>query len=139
VWALTKKARARAVDELQAWNNAGLDAVVCPPHATPALPHGLSRDFSLGGALSMRFNLLDFPAGVVPVTRVRPEEQLRAAPRGRFEKVAAVVDAGSAGLPVGVQIVARPFREDVCLRVMGAVEAGVVDDEGFPRLPAPLP
>lgn len=136
VWALTKKARALAVAELQAWNRAGLDALVCPPHATPALPHGASRDFSLGGALSMRFNLLNFPAGVVPVTRVRPEEQARPDPRGRLEKAAAVVDAGSAGLPVGVQIVARPWREDVCLRVMGAVEAGVVDDDGFPRLPA---
>lgn len=136
VWALTRKARALAVDELQAWNHAGLDALVCPPHATPALPHGLSRDFSLGGALSMRFNLLDFPAGVVPVTRVRPEEQVRATARGRFEKVAAVVDADSVGLPVGVQVVARPFREDVCLRVMGAVEAGVVGDDGFPALPA---
>ena len=136
VWALTKQARALAVDELAAWSRAGLDAVICPPHATPALPHGLSRDFSLGGALSMRFNLLNFPAGVVPVTRVRPEEQLRPAPRGRFEKVAAVVDADSAGLPVGVQVVARPFREDVCLRVMGAVETGVRDDDGFPVLPA---
>jgi fatty acid amide hydrolase len=112
---------------------------VCPPHATPALPHGASRDFSLGGALSMRFNLLNFPAGVVPVTRVRAEEQLRANPKGRLEQAAARVDAGSAGLPVGVQIVARPWREDVCLRLMAAVEAGVRGDEDFPGLPAPLP
>jgi len=139
VWALTKQARALAVDELAAWNRAGLDALLCPPHATPALPHGMSRDFSLGGALSMRFNLLNFPAGVVPVTRVRPEEQLRVSPRGRFETAAALVDEGSAGLPVGVQVVARPFREDVCLRIMAAVEAGVCHDDGYPTLPAMMP
>jgi fatty acid amide hydrolase len=103
------------------------------------LPHGASRDFSLGGTLSMRFNLLNFPAGVVPVTRVLPDEELRAQPRGRLERAAAAVDDGSAGLPVGVQIVARPWREDVCLRVMSAVEDGVKGDDGFPALPAPFP
>jgi fatty acid amide hydrolase len=139
VWALTRRARALAVEELTTWDRGGLDALVCPPHATPALPHGASRDFSLGGALCMRFNLLNFPAGVVPVTRVRVEEQLRANPKGRLEQAAARVDAGSAGLPVGVQIVARPWREDVCLRLMAAVEAGVRGDDGFPGLPAPLP
>jgi fatty acid amide hydrolase len=139
VWALTRRARALAVDELTRWDRLQLDALVCPPHATPALPHGASRDFALGGTLSMRFNLLNFPAGVVPVTRVRPEEQLRPHPRGRLERAAAAVDAGSAGLPVGVQVVARPWHEHVCLRVMGAVEAGVRDDDGFPRLPPPLP
>jgi fatty acid amide hydrolase len=139
VWALTRRARALAVDELVRWDRMQLDALVCPPHATPALPHGASRDFSLGGTLSMRFNLLNFPAGVVPVTRVRPDEELRAQPRGRLERAAAVIDAGSAGLPVGVQVVARPWREDVCLRVMSAIEQGVRHDDGFPALPPPFP
>jgi fatty acid amide hydrolase len=139
VWALTRRARALAVDELVRWDRMQLDALVCPPHATPALPHGASRDFSLGGTLSMRFNLLNFPAGVVPVTRVHPDEQLRANPKGRLERAAAVVDDGSAGLPVGVQVVARPWREDVCLRVMAAVEEGVQGDDGFPTLPPPFP
>jgi fatty acid amide hydrolase len=30
---------------------------------------------------------------------------------------------GSAGLPLGVQVVARHWREDVALAVMGAIEA----------------
>jgi fatty acid amide hydrolase len=138
VWALTRRARGLAVDELGRWNHMQLDALVCPPHATPALPHGASRDFALGGTLSMRFNLLNLPAGVVPVTRVRPDEQVRVSPRGRLERTAAVVDDGSAGLPVGVQVVARPWREDVCLRVMDALERGVRQDEGFPALPPPF-
>jgi fatty acid amide hydrolase len=139
VWALTRRARALAVEELVAWDRAGLDGLVCPPHATPALPHGASRDFALGGALAMRFNLVNFPAGVVPVTCVRPEEQQRPAGRGRLEQAAARIDAGSAGLPVGVQVVARPWREDICLRLMSAVEAGVRGDDGPPTLPAPIP
>jgi hypothetical protein len=56
----------------------------------------------------MLANLLDLAAGAVPVTRVRPEEEDRAAlPSGRDRVVRAAVEAdrGSRGLPVGVQVI----------------------------------
>ena len=133
-WRLTARARAIQAQVYRAWNDLKLDAVLCPPHATPALTHGASRDFTLGGALAMRFNFLNLPAGVVPVTRVRPEETVRRDPQGKLEKRAAEVDRGSEGLPVGVQIVARPYREDVVLALLKVIEAGVRGDEGFPRV-----
>lgn len=83
----------------------------------------------------MLWNVLQFPAGIVPVTRVRPDETTRVGGKGRFEKRAAEVDAASAGLPVGVQIVTRPWREDLALALMRAVERGVRDDEGWPKTP----
>lgn len=134
-WAITAKARALQAQIFRAWNDVGLDALVCPPHATPALTHGASRDFTLGGTLAMRFNFLNMPAGVVPVTRVRPDETLRSDPRGRLAKRAAQVDHDSDGLPVGVQVVARPYREDVVLALMKAVESSVRADSDYPRLP----
>ncbi len=134
LWLLVKKAREIAAQVHEHWRQQRLDAVICPPHATPALPLGASRDFTLGGALSMRFNLLNFPAGVVPVTSVHRDEEARPSPHGRLEKVAARVDVDSAGLPVGVQVVARPWREDVVLAVMAAIEAGVHQDEGRPTI-----
>jgi fatty acid amide hydrolase len=118
-----------------AMDEARLDAVLGAAHATPALPHGASKDFALAGASSMLFNLLHFPAGVVPVTRVRRDEILRAAPKDRLERMAADVDRKSNGLPVGVQVAARPWREDVVLALMLAIEAEVAGDEGFPRTP----
>lgn len=136
-WELTAKARGLSAQVYRTWNEIGLDAVVCPPHATPALPHGASRDFTLGGALAMRFNFLNFPAGVVPVTRVRPEETLRRDPAGRLAHRAADVDRGSKDLPVGVQVVGRPYREDVVLAVMKLIESGVKDDPEFPRITLP--
>jgi fatty acid amide hydrolase len=134
LWLLVKRAREIAAEVHAQWRREELDAVICPPHATPALPLGASRDFTLGGALAMRFNLINFPAGVVPVTSVHRDEEARASPRGRLEKVAARVDADSAGLPVGVQVVARPWREDVVLAVMAAIEAGVRNDDGRPTI-----
>lgn len=112
LWRLTARAKEIEAEVFDAWNALGLDAVICPPHATPALPDGKSRDFTLAGALSMRFNLLDFPAEVVPVTRVRASEAHRPNPQGRLERRAAEVDRGCAGLPLGVQVAARPYREE---------------------------
>ena len=133
-WKLTSAARGMQTQVYRTWNDVGLDAVLCPPHATPALPHGASRDFTLGGALAMRFNFLNFPAGVVPVTRVRPDETVRTNPVGRLARRAASVDKASDGLPVGVQVVARPYREDVVFALMKVIESAVKSDPDFPRL-----
>jgi fatty acid amide hydrolase len=50
-------------------------------------------------------------------------------------RLAARVDAGSAGLPVGVQVVGRPWAEDTVLAAKAAIERGVRDDPDFPRTP----
>ena len=63
------------------------------------------------------------PAGVVAATRVRPgEESDRPPSRDPIEQAAQAVELGSTGLPVGVQVVARHWREDVALAVMAALE-----------------
>jgi fatty acid amide hydrolase len=40
-----------------------------------------------------------------------------------MDEAARATERGSAGLPIGVQVAARPWREDVALAVMGAIEA----------------
>lgn len=137
LWKLTKRARYIAAETMTTWDRLSLDVVICPPHATPALPHTTSEDFSLGGSGSMFWNVVNFPAGVVPVTTVRPDEASRRAARGRLEKRAAAIDEGSAGLPIGVQVVARPFREDHVLAVMAAIERDASGRESFPRYRLP--
>jgi len=100
-----------------------LDAIISPPHALPALTHGASFDVSMGGTYALLFNLLGYPAGVVSMTSVHSgEETDRPASRDRAEKAAANVESGSTGLPVGVQVAARPWREDVVLAVMRHIE-----------------
>lgn len=134
-WALAYTRAQYQQEVLQAWDQLQLDVVLCPPHATPALLHGQSKDFSLGGCYSMRYNTLNFPAGVVPVSRVRADETQRPYLNDRLDRTAAAVEAGSEGLPLSVQVVARPYREDLCLAAMMAIEDALSGHPGFPDSP----
>jgi hypothetical protein len=68
-------------------------------------------------------NAVGYPAGIVPVTRVRQnEESERPETKDIVQKVATRCEEGSAGLPIGVQIAARPWREDQVLAAMRIVQ-----------------
>jgi fatty acid amide hydrolase len=119
---------------------AGVGVLLSPPHALPAFTHGASAN--LGPAsfnYTFLYSLLGWPAGVVPVTRVRPVETDRR-PWGvdMIDRTARKVDRDSAGLPVGVQVAARPDREDLILAVMAAVESGLSGSVDYPRVPTGL-
>jgi fatty acid amide hydrolase len=136
LWDLAEQRTALRMAELDAWNAADVDLVVCPAHSVPAMPHDTSGDYVLGTAYQFRYSMLNFPAGAVPVTRVRPAEVGRLRPRDRVEKRQAQMDAGSAGLPVGAQIVARPYREDLVLAAMAVVEADArAGQSDYPNTP----
>jgi len=110
------------------------DALVCPVSALPALRHGTAARLVVAAAPCMLANLLDLPAGTVPVTSVRPEEEMgRGWSRDRVVQAARATDRGSRGLPVGVQVVgvpdtmssADPLRaERLVLEVMRLIECG---------------
>jgi fatty acid amide hydrolase len=113
------------------------DVWLSPPSPTPALTHGACRHLLGAASYTMLWNLLGWPAGVVAATRVRPDEQSgRPASRDPVDAAARAVDSGSAGLPVGVQVAARPWREDLVLAVMAALEE---DFRKRPDYPAPPP
>ena len=138
LWALTDRLRTQRSSLLDAMEQSGVDVLLCPPFATPALPHGASKNFTLASSYSILFNAAQLPAGVVPVTRVRPEEAGRTAGGDALQRQAARVDAASSGLPVGVQVVGRAWRDHEVLAVMRAIERDVSRDEGFPATPVEL-
>lgn len=80
-----------------------LDAIVCPVYTSAALPHGASiEDANFRGfSHTMAFNLCGLPAATLRC------------------------GTSSAGLPIGVQVVARPWREDVALGIAGALESAL--------------
>lgn len=114
------------------------DLIVCPAASLPAIPHGASRDLVTAGGYAALYNVLGYPSGVVPFTRVRPDE---ATPRkrslDRAEAAARTAEIGSAGLPIGVQLVARPWREHVALAAMRAIEAVASVRDDYPTF-API-
>ena len=77
------------------------DLIVCPISAQPALLHGASYDEEhlRGLGYSGVYNVTGWPAAIVRVG-TSPE-----------------------GLPIGVQMVARPWREDVSLAAARVLEA----------------
>jgi fatty acid amide hydrolase len=135
LWHLTAQLRDYRAALLDSMDRLGIDVLLCPPLATPALPHGASKNFALASSYSMIFNATQMPAGIVPVTRVGEGETAREASRDSIERRAARVDARSVGLPVGVQVAARPWKDHVAIAVMAAIEAGVAGDAGFPATP----
>ena len=120
-----QRARVRA-DWLQAMDAAGIDAILCPSFALPALTPGSSVDLFAVASYTIPFNVTGFPAGVIPITTVQPgEESHRAVSKAEADMMAQAVEQESAGLPVGVQVVARHWREDIVLAVMAGLEAQV--------------
>lgn len=120
-----------------AMTRAGVDALLCPPNALPALKHGASADLGPASvSYTALYSLLGWPAGVVPVTRVRAGETDRR-PRAvdMMDRAARRTDQGSAGLPVGIQVAARPHRNDLILAIMAAVEAALSGSVDYPRVP----
>jgi amidase len=92
--------------QLDAWRGQMLsfmrdyDLILCPPCARTAMPHGTTfdQDNQLVFSYTMIYNMTGWPGTVVRAA-TSPE-----------------------GLPVGVQLVARPWREDVTLAAALAVE-----------------
>ena len=76
------------------------DAILSPVCAHPALPHGTSIDEGTfqGFSYTMTHNLTGWPAAVVRCGQT------------------------ASGLPIGVQVAAHPWREDVALRIAGRLE-----------------
>ena len=100
-WAECDLIRGKLLDQMQEF-----PVLLCPVCAIPAFRHGERRwtvegqpvDYLDAMRYSQWFNLLAAPAAVVPVGR-SPE-----------------------GLPIGVQVVARPFEDEVALGVAAAID-----------------
>ena len=75
------------------------------------------------------WNALHYPAGSVPVTEVLPEEEDPSLYKDGYEdmwtKAIRKDMVGSAGMPVGVQVIAQSWQDEVVLGVMRALEQGI--------------
>ena len=113
-----------------------IDLILCPPYAVPAVRHGANEMMPMPGAYAIFANVTGFPAGIVPVTRVRPgEESDRPPSRDLVDRVARDTERGSAGLPIAVQVVARPWCDHVALAAMAQIEALARKQPDYPVRP----
>jgi fatty acid amide hydrolase len=134
-WRLLDEQTAYRDRFLRALDAGGIDALLCPPSGLPALTHGCYFG-GVAGSYALLYNLLGMPAGVVAATRVRPgEESDRPAGKDPVSLALRDVERGSTGLPVGVQVAARHWREDVVLAVMAALEHHFRKQPDYPARP----
>jgi len=114
-WLARDVLRAEALRDMERWR-----VLICPVAAIPAFCHG-EREWSIDGrqvryldamSYTVWFNLLGNPAAVVPVGRSRE------------------------GLPIGVQVVGRPYEEALVLSVAAAIERELCAQET--ECPPPL-
>ncbi len=121
---------------LDAAGGVPIDFILGPAYAVPAQRHGASLMMPLPGAYAPLANVTGLPAGIVPVTRVLPgEESDRPASRDQVERVARETERASAGLPIAVQVIARPWRDHVALAAMAAIEAAARKQRDYPARP----
>ncbi|NWY66965.1 FAAH1 hydrolase, partial [Erithacus rubecula] len=108
------------------WKELQLDVVLCPVLG-PAFTTGFPGKLLTAISSTMLYNVLDFPAGVVPVSKVTEadEEELklyRGCCDDPWDRTLKQAVSGALGMPVAVQCVALPWQEELCLRFMKEVE-----------------
>lgn len=64
-WRLVCRREAIRLQWFEWWNRAGVDCLLTPPNATPAVPHDGMRDAVSSCGYTFLFNLVSFPATVV--------------------------------------------------------------------------
>lgn len=146
---VTKRELYRA--DFHAWWNSfgafgdGLDVLLTPPNATPAVPHNGMASAAAACGYTFLFNLLDYTAGIVPVTHVDPARdalpasvdvrRMNGVARGAYKHYDA---AAMAGLPVAVQVVGRRLEEEKVLAIMQRLEDALeARGERYELLPLP--
>jgi Asp-tRNA(Asn)/Glu-tRNA(Gln) amidotransferase A subunit family amidase len=103
--------------------------VVLTPGLFPAITKHTANATDFMCLYCFIWNYLNFPAGAVPMTRVKSSEQEYRSERP--DKISQAIGnnmKGTEGLPIGVQIVSFPWREEMVMEVMKIVEAGADKD-----------
>jgi fatty acid amide hydrolase len=115
------------------WRANGLHLLLAPPAGLTAVPHGKANDLVTSIAYSVLANVLDFPAGVLAVSRVRDNEQTSRDPTSDpLMGLAARIEHGTVGLPVGVQIIGSPFHDRLVLGTMLTLESHFARRSEYP-------
>ncbi len=129
--------RARFAEAMDRADGGPLDLILGPVCALPAFRHGSTKDLGLAGVNTSLYNVLGYPAGVVPWSRVgKDEESERPASGDIVEKAAKMCEQGSAGLPTAVQLAAQPWNEHLAFAAMHVIEGAARKRSDYPQRPA---
>ncbi|XP_060081151.1 fatty-acid amide hydrolase 1-like [Ylistrum balloti] len=120
-WKVEERIQAYKKKMLRKWRANKLDVLICPGFAFPAVRSGNVFNVLGGVSYTVFFNLLNYPAGSMPITKVTAEDEANLAvypTKTGYEKEIKKDSVGSKGLPVNVQCAGLPYQEELVLRVM---------------------
>lgn len=111
-----------------------LDFIICPGFALQAPTIGTTDHLgSLPALYNFLWNVLDLPAGCLPVTLCRENEQLYESEfNDPFNDTAVRIQSTAKGLPAGIQVVGLPFSEEKVLGFMKYLEPQIKFAEKHP-------
>jgi fatty acid amide hydrolase len=103
--------------------NKGVSALLSVGLPLPAIKLYSSNYIMMICAYLFIFNFLKMPAGVVPVTQVREDEQIYESEyQDVFTETAKECMINSKGLPIGVQVSARSFNDEIVMQILKDIE-----------------
>jgi len=112
---------------IEYWTSLKLDALIMPVIATPAWRHGDSKLIgAFGFGYTMLGSVIGCPAGTIPITQVKKEEQFfKDEHLDMFTKKFNKVLQQSDGMPIAVQVMTLPYEDEKCLAIMKILESQV--------------
>nr|DBA17705.1 TPA: hypothetical protein GDO54_016035 [Pyxicephalus adspersus] len=108
------------------WRKLDLDLLICPMLG-PAFNVGYAGKLLACASFTALYNMLQFPAGVLPVGSVTTEDEealkhYKGYENDHWDKLFRKAVSDGVGLPLSVQCVALPYQDELCLRLMMEVQ-----------------
>jgi fatty acid amide hydrolase len=103
-----------------------LEAIISPVCALPAYLHNTADKLGLGGIYTALHNVTGFPAGVATISKVRKNEAIgRKRTADLLIRTASKIEERSSGLPLAVQIAARPWNEQIIIALIDLLHKNI--------------
>ena len=105
------------------WQKLGISALVSPAYPCCAPKAVNADDMGLFGEYLFIWNVLSYPSGIVPVTKIQPNEQEFSDKwNDKWTDLMRQTLKGSEGMPIGVQVVAHSYEDEKALAIMHALD-----------------
>lgn len=123
---------------VEKWKELDLDAVIFPTYPIPAFK---TSSFGKIGLMPGGYRLAgfwEFPSGFLPVTSVKESEQIYSDPVHKDSMAKGCEESmeGAKGLPMGIEVMCLPYKDEQVLRVMKIIEkdAKFAEKVGYPKV-----
>ena len=106
-------------------DSADIDVIICPGQQVPAPPAGKLGTMMAGILPYIPWNVMNFPAGIAPVSTwgQADHQEMENFPRDDIlYKMMRSYCEGAEGMPLSVQVVGKPFKDEQVLKVVKVLD-----------------